>query len=873
MPAAVAAAVVSSMVAEAVVGAVVADFVIGTVASQVIGAVAGMATSAVVGQVLHGGDSIPPTSSAGFSAQQEARLQVVRSAVTNRNVVYGRAMVSGPLVFAASTNDNSTIHLVVALAGHECDAVEEIYFNDELVGARDGSGNVTAGRFAGHAMVRAYLGAADQAADSELVAAGVGWTSDHRLRGVTYLYLRLTFSRDVFPRGIPNIKAVVRGKKLYDPRTATTAWSDNPALAVRDYLTASYGLACASTEISDSAIIAAANICDEDVALAAGGTENRYTCNGVIDLGNSPRQILESLLSPMAGVLTWQSGVYRISAGAYTAPAVTLTADDLRGAVRVRPRVQRQYLFNGVRGTYASPDNEWQPSDFPAVANSTYASQDGQVIYRDIALPMTTSPATAQRLARLQLERGRQGITIDMPCKLTAFRVAAWDVVRVTLPSLGWSAKEFRVVNWQLADTGGVDLTLQEEAAASYDWTTAMETVIDPAPDTDLPDPFTVAVPGVPSVTESLYETREGGGVKARATVNWGAAADAFVAGYRLEYRVTGTSDWTVLPDTAATAVEINDVAPGRYDLRVKAINTLGVGSAYATRSNIEILGLAAAPGAVTGLSLQAAGGLAVLTFDLHPDLDVRVGGKIRVRHSASLAGATWESSVSIGEAVNGTSTVAVLPLKAGTYLLKAEDSSGIQSVAPASISTKQATALAWSSLATVQEDDDFTGTHSDTVVEDVGGVGILQLESIGTIDAQPDFDAIDNLAAIGGILADGTYDFATGIDLGSVKHVRLTSRIVAQVINALDQFDSRAGDIDAWADFDGTTGASADAWVEVRETDDDPAGSPTWSSWRRLDAAEFMARGFDFRARLTTADPAYNIQISELRIAADEIV
>ena len=48
----------------------------------------------------------------------------------------------------------------------------------------------------------------------DLVAADVGWTSAHRLQGVTYLYLRLTYNRDTFPRGIPNIKAVVKGRKL-----------------------------------------------------------------------------------------------------------------------------------------------------------------------------------------------------------------------------------------------------------------------------------------------------------------------------------------------------------------------------------------------------------------------------------------------------------------------------------------------------------------------------------------------------------------------------------------------------------------------------------------------------------------------------------
>jgi len=60
---------------------------------------------------------------------------------------------------------------------------------------------------------------------------------------------------------------------------------------------------------------------------------------------------------------------------------------------------------------------------------------------------------------------------------------------------------------------------------------------------------------------------------------------------------------------------------------------------------------------------------------------------------------------------------------------------------------------------------------------------------------------------------------------------------------------------------------------VEVRSTDDDPGGSPTWSAWDRLDSAEFEARGFDFRALLSTEDPAFNIQVSDLGIDVDEVV
>lgn len=947
MPGSVIVAAVASYAGAAAATAM--GFVAGTFAYAASSAVVGFAVSSVGNKLLGGDEDPQPQTASGFTSHAQARTQVVRSAVANRNIIYGRAMVSGPLVFAASTNKNNRLHLVIALAGHEVEDIESVWFNDELVDltppavtnhntsettyvdaespsttvskastfvanvsvysntlgktltdvspaapASDDEYRVVDGvytfypqwqsvaitytysktgapgsRFYNYVTISKHLGGADQTADADLIAANVGWTSAHRLRGVAYLYVRLTYDRDVFPRGIPNIKAIVKGKKVYDPRTATTAWSDNWALCVRDYVASAYGLGAASSELDSASFIAAANVADEDVALAAGGTEKRYTCNGVIDLGSTPRKILEAMLTGGAGVLTWTAGVYKLFAGAYTVPDITLDEDDLRGAVRVRPRTRRQELYNAVRGTYVNPDNNWQPSDYPAVSNSTYASQDGgEVIWRDHTLAFTDSAAMAQRLAKIALERARQGITVEMPCKLTAFKVACWDTVKLNIAHLGWSEKVFRVIEWKWAEIGGIDLVLQEESSAAYDWNSGEETVVDAAPDTSLPDPFTVEVPGVPAVSEALYETRNGAGVKAKATIETAGSEDAFVSQYQFEWSVAGEEDWKLLSRGDATIIDVFDVAPGLYDVRVKAINDIGVSSAWATRRNVEILGLAVAPSGITGLSLQAAGGLAILTWDLSPDLDVRIGGKIRVRHSSALADAVWESSVSIGSAVTGNTTVAVLPLKEGTYLVKAEDSTGNLSGVAAGISTKQASALAWSPLTSVQEDDDFTGAHDGTFVD----AGELVLGSGTLFDSMPGSfdDATGSFDFANGVASSGIYDFATGMDLGSVQPVRLTSLLSVSATSVNAMFDATGGLFDSASGlFDGTEGAPVDAYVEVRETDDDPAGTPTWSAWKRLDAAEFNARAFDFRARLTSGDPNFTIKVSQLRVAA----
>ncbi len=71
------------------------------------------------------------------------RYVMQRTSTGQRALVLGRARVSGPIAFMQSYGTNqSTLAIVVALAGHECDAIEKVYFNDQVV-TLDGSGNVT----------------------------------------------------------------------------------------------------------------------------------------------------------------------------------------------------------------------------------------------------------------------------------------------------------------------------------------------------------------------------------------------------------------------------------------------------------------------------------------------------------------------------------------------------------------------------------------------------------------------------------------------------------------------------------------------------------------------------------------------------------
>lgn len=569
-------------------GSAIAAGVTSLIGSQLIGSLVGaIATSAISAGLSSALGLNKKPKAPKFTVEAQDRQQMIRSAVATRSIIYGQSVVSGPIIYATSTGaENKFLHVVIPLAGHEVEEISTVWFGDEEVGDLDANGNVTSGRFSGWMRVKKHLGAAGQTVDTDLDSEVTDWTADHRLRGIAYIYLRLKWDKDqkAYPYGLENIKALVKGKKLYDPRTGLTAWSDNWALCVRDYLASEYGLRATADEIEADALIAAANLSDELVATPSGGTEKRYTCNGTVDLGVAPIDALRGLLTAGAGKLIYSQGKYVLHGGQYLTPTVTLDEDDLRGPIVVRPRVPRQQLFNRVRGTYVDPEKYWQPSDFMPIGNGMYELQDGgEQITTDIELPYTTSAYAAQRLAKITLERARQGITVSMPCKLTAFGVRAGDFVRLNIAQLGWVGKVFSVTTWRLSPDGGVDLELKEEAASAYAWASGEATVVDPAPDTLLPSLIVVPPPSGLILDSGSDQAIIGadGTVIPRIYVQWTASPDGFVANTEIQYKPIAATDY--LNGFLAFSTQSAYIEPVQddttYDVRIRAINVAGVPS------------------------------------------------------------------------------------------------------------------------------------------------------------------------------------------------------------------------------------------------------------------------------------------------------
>ena len=813
-------------------------------------------------------------------ATMQGRTVSVREPVGSRRIIYGRARAGGTIVYMNTRTANGVteaeLDLIIVLAGHRVRTIGAVYFDGEI--AFDAAG-VAQGRFAGWTGMEKRYGTEAGGAFPSLVARSPGlWTPDHRLSGCAVVLISMGFNADVFPTGIPNIAVDIEGKDdIFDPRTGTFGYTENAALCLADYMADPvFGLGAAigaADGIASDALIAAANVCDETVAAVGGGTELRYSCNGIVDTSVEPKANIESLLTAMAGTCGWQAGQWQIYAGAYRTPLLSLTSDDIvEAGLSVTTRISRAENFNCVRGTFVAPENDWQQDDFPAYKSAAYIAEDGgETVWRDIVLPYTVSASMAQRLAKIEVERNRRQLTVFLDGKLKCWQAAIGDTVSLSYARWGWSGKPFEVSKVNLgvsaSDSGAVltaQLALRETSPLVYDWNVSEAQIYAAAPRTELPSAFAISAPGTPTATESLYQTLNGAGVKAKVTLTWPASTAAFTTLYQVEMLTGGA--WVNQGRTDALTMEILDIAPGTYQFRVKALTGLGVASAWATTAPIELSGLRAPPVAITGLTLQTAGGLAVLKWDLHPDLDVRAGGFIYIRHSAASVPA-WANSVSM-DVVSGSQAIAVVALKPGAYVLRAEDSSG--NLGPAiTASTDGAQAVAFAPVTTLTEDTTFTGTKTDCFVS----AGALQISTTSLLDSWPSVDAIANIDAEGGIAASASYAFAAGMNFGLVKRTRLRSIIDLSVLDILSDIDDRTGDIDTWLSFDGTDGAEVDVYVEARTTQTNPSGSPVWSDWSRVDSHEVQAWGVEARAVLKSYDPSFTPIVSTLRLAADEVV
>lgn len=377
------------------------------------------------------------------------------------------------------------------------------------------------------------------------------------------------------------------------------------------------------------------------------------------------------------------------------------------------------------------------------------------------------------------------------------------------------------------------------------------------------------AVPGSVqniSITEALYQS--GTEVKAKVIVAWDKATNA--ASYLVRYK-RDNENYIELPETQFTQVEVLDAQPGTYTFLITAINGVGRRSLPSSASKLTF-GKTAAPSDVSGFSMIPNQGQAYLTWTQASDLDVLVGGQVRIRHTPRTSGQAWKDAVDIIPAVPGTATSAIAPLLEGTYMAKFLDSSGNYSETEAQIVTVNPQALELNLIATVTEHDTFAGTKEDMAV-DMAIAPVepaLVLSSGALFDTLGEIDLIGNWDYPGGIVEEGIYYFATTTDIGSVYPTRISSYIDVEAFDIGLIWDQRVQMMDDWADIDGSIVNDVNAELQVRTTYDNPSGSPTWTDWKRVRTGAYNGRGFQFRLVCTSGNENHNLWVRRLEVTLD---
>ncbi|HYE70606.1 MAG TPA: phage tail protein [Aquabacterium sp.] len=463
----------------------------------------------------------------------------VKNTIENRRIVGGTRRVGGSFVYintsSSGGNKADLLWYVIAFTGHEVQELGDVYLDNEKVASADinDTTGVIGGstRFVGKLKIWRRNGTSGQTVLAALDSAFPEIDSNYRLRGCAYVVLQMTRDDVAFFQGPPQaVTTICKGIKAYDPRLDTTngglgshrrtdpstwAWTENPALLTRWYLTGGsvhntgettrlirYGLKEPDSRIDDALVAAAANICDETLSGAnatPAGSATRYKCGFEFSTGETHRAILQELLDSMAGTLVQQHGKWRMYAGAFDAPLHSFDEEDLTGELEVSDTTEGTDRYNAVSAIYFDAAQGYAEATTQFRTDSAYETQDGgQRITREIDLRAVTDVYQAQRLAEIELRKSRMMRTIRLVGGLNLLKVGLNETFTFSHERYGWVNRVFRCRERQVEvdqDAGRVTITARQESSAVYaDLLTA-----DYVTGTSATDQFKVEIPDAPT--------------------------------------------------------------------------------------------------------------------------------------------------------------------------------------------------------------------------------------------------------------------------------------------------------------------------------------------------------------------------------------
>ena len=462
-------------------------------------AATGIAAGLALGSSLLFRPKAPKTSAASMD-----RLQANIDPRAPRKFVLGRTAMATDIRDQEFSDDQSRLHRFIVLASHQVAEISELWLDDKL--AWTATGGITS-EFDSYLGVEGYtLGSA---ANAKNISPRMGAT--RRYTGLAYLYLRFKLtgnskkSESPFAQSVPSRVTIVgKGALCYDPRRDSTvpggsgsmrandqstwAWDDNacrnPAIQLLWYLlgwriqnpaTGEWRLAVGkgipAARIDIASFITAANLCDEPVTLASGGTQPRYRSDALFSEADATSTVLDQLKAAMNAELDDVDGKIRITVlhNDLATPVASFSEDDVLSGFTWEQTAPLDEMYNVVRGTYIDPSDAslYQSVEFPEVR---IPSPDGIDRIETVNFQAVQDARQAQRLAKQRVARMLYSGRFSATFSYRAWKVQKNDVIRLSFAPLGWTNKLFRVVETAVQVDGQVPMVLQVENADIYLW-------------------------------------------------------------------------------------------------------------------------------------------------------------------------------------------------------------------------------------------------------------------------------------------------------------------------------------------------------------------------------------------------------------------
>ena len=641
-------------------------------------------------------------------------------------VIYGERLVGGTRVFIeTSGTDNTYLYIALVLSEGEVNSIEEIRVDDKVV-TFDGA--LTHGTVrevsssdsnfykdsTSHIQMQAFLGKDDQVASSVLSTLS-SWGSNHKLSGICYLALRFKWNQDIFG-GIPQVQAKVKGKKIVTLASnlseQTASFSTNPAFCLLDYLrNERYGKGIATTDIDLQSFYDASQVCVTQVTPFSGGSDiNIFDCNAVIDTSKKVLDNVRDIIRGMRGYLPYVQGKYKLVIETTGTASVSLNEDDIIGGYALASPTKNS-KFNRVIVSYINPDRNYQVDEvqFPPIDDSGLASADqhatmktadgGFLLENRSDFRTITSTYQAEEMAEIILRRSREALGLSINCNFKAYELHIGEIVNVSLTSLGFSNKAFRVITMIFNEDYTISLNLVEYQASHYTW--ASKTQVSSTPSTNLPTPFTIQPPASITLSDEMIEYADGV-VLTRLNIVIGASPDSFVQYYQVEAKKTSESNFKIISSGTELRHEFLNVIDGEnYTVRAKAINSFGVSSTF-TSATHTVVGATETPADVTDLSVSLVGSNQMeLSWTPVADLDI---SWYEIRFQNVTSGATWNESTPIAKVVRRKSNALVVNAQIGSYCIKAVDKLGNSSANASIVSTNISSLANFTNVLTLSE-------------------------------------------------------------------------------------------------------------------------------------------------------------------------